>query len=120
MLEVGKTPHIEVKGLVPLHVFQYLKRELGDNVIFVDEDEDELVNIEDTGWYRKMRASRKPGSAVKVYRENVGLTQAELGRKLGKLSRHRISDIENGHREISKELAKNLAGFFKVSVDRFI
>ena len=41
-----------------------------------------------------------------LYRELHNLSQAELGEKLGSLSRQNISNMENGRRGISKALAK--------------
>jgi transcriptional regulator with XRE-family HTH domain len=51
--------------------------------------------------------------------ENAGLTQAELAEKLN-VSRAYICDIEHGRREISKQFAKQLADFFKISIARLI
>jgi transcriptional regulator with XRE-family HTH domain len=57
---------------------------------------------------------------MKLYREMHGLSQAELGRKLGRFSRQNISNMENGHRSISKATAKRLAQVFDVSVEKFL
>ena len=53
------------------------------------------------------------GSRVKALRKQKGLTQGELGDKLG-TSAMTISSIENDQRE-SHELLGELAAFFKVS-----
>ena len=79
-----------------------------------------MVNIFDTEWYREISSSITPGEAMKIYRENAGLTREELGRKLGKLSRQKISDMERGMRSISKDVAKKLSLIFRVSIDRFL
>ncbi len=51
-----------------------------------------------------------PGENLRVYRELHGMFQAVLGAKL----------VENGHRPISKAVAKRLAELFDVSVEKFI
>jgi transcriptional regulator with XRE-family HTH domain len=48
-----------------------------------------------------------------------GWTLAETGKKIG-ASPYRISDYENGHREISKAVAKELGKLFNVSPAVFI
>ena len=55
-----------------------------------------------------------------MYRELQNLTQEELGKKLGSFSRQNISNMENGHRPISKAVAKKLAAIFDVSVEKFM
>ena len=79
-----------------------------------------MVNIFDTEWYKEINASTSPGEVLKIYRENAGLTQEELGQKIGKFSRQKISDMERGKRNISKDAAKKLSRLFKVPLDRFL
>ncbi|MCX6578905.1 MAG: helix-turn-helix transcriptional regulator [Candidatus Aminicenantes bacterium] len=83
------------------------------------EDED-MVNIFETDWYKKINSTTTPGEVLKIYRQNAELTQEELGRKLGKFSRQKISDLENGKRTIGKEVAKKLCQLFQVPVERFL
>jgi DNA-binding XRE family transcriptional regulator len=80
----------------------------------------ERVKIVKTDWYRDIKSATTPGDAVRIYRENLGLTQAELGRKLGKYSRQNISDIEHSKRNISIDTAKKLSNIFTVPVERFL
>ncbi|MBW2252025.1 MAG: helix-turn-helix transcriptional regulator [Deltaproteobacteria bacterium] len=55
-----------------------------------------------------------------MYRENFRLTQAELGQKLGKFTRQKISDMEHNKRTISKDVARKLSQLFDVPIDRFL
>ena len=124
MLAVVKKPRtnlplFEVKGNIPSKVIKYLHQVYGQNIELVDEDE-VRVKIVETDWYRKIKSATTPADAVRIYRENLGLTQAELGRKLGKYSRQNISDIEHNKRSISKEAAKKLSIIFAVPVERFL
>ncbi len=123
MLAVVKTPHtkttlFEVKGDVPSKIIKYLKQDY-DVEVTTDEDE-EYVDITETDWYKDMKKEMTPGDAVRVYRDNFGFSQAELGKRLGGLSRHTVSDMENNRRGISKDIAKKLSSIFNVSADRFI
>lgn len=47
-------------------------------------------------------------SVLKTYRRRLGLTQAELGRKMG-VSRQYISRLETGKRALGKRQAKEIA-----------
>ena len=124
MLAVVKKPHtdtllFEIKGEIPSQVLSYLEQEFGQNVEIVEEDE-ELVNIFETEWYQEISEATTPGDVLKIYRENVGMTQTELGQQLGGLTRQKISDMEHHRRGISKELAKKLSQIFNVPVERFL
>ncbi len=79
-----------------------------------------MVDIFETDWYKKISSTTTPGEVLKIYRENAELTQEELGRKLGKFSRQKISDMEGGKRTIRKEVAKKLCQLFQVPVERFL
>ena len=85
----------------------------------IDKDE-KLVRVTDSDWYRSLRATITPGENLRHYRELHGLTQEELGKRLGKFTRQNISNMENGHRAISKNAALALAGHFDVSVEKFL
>ena len=124
MLAVVKKPHtkttlFEIKGNIPAGIMEYLHREFGQNVEIVDENE-ELVNIFDTHWYKAIKKNISPGDILRIYRQNLGLTQTELGQKLGKFTRQKISDMENNKRSISKAVAKKLSKIFDVPIERFL
>ncbi len=114
-----KNTLFEIKGNIPSDVLGFLKSKFGTDVKVVKDDE-ELLNIFETGWYKEVRKAITPGETLKIYRENIGLSQAELGKKLGKFTRQKISDMENGKRNISKEVAKKLSLIFEVPIDKFI
>ena len=124
MLAVVKKPHteiplFEVKGDIPENLLQYLQDNFSGN-IDISNDEEEVMSIFSSDWFKNIESSTTPGDIVKIYRENLNLTQEQLGKKLGKFTRQNISDIERGRRSISKEVAKKLSAFFDVSVGRFI
>jgi len=119
MLAVVKTPRIKLKieGDIPRWIISRLKKEYGQKV-FLD-DNDEYVDISETGWYKSISRKMTPGDALKIYRSNHKMTQVQLGAKLGIRPQH-ISDMEKNRRAISKKTALKLAKLFHTSVDRFI
>ena len=124
MLAVVKKPRtnktlFKVKGDIPPEVIEYLEREFGQDVDVVKDDE-ELLNIFDTDWYKDISEATTHGDTLRIYRENFRLTQAELGRKLGKFTRQKISDMEHNKRTISKDVARKLSQLFDVPIDRFL
>ncbi len=124
MLAVVKKPHtenslFEIKGEIPKKLIQYLQDNFGNDVEIVDENE-EMIDFLSSDWFKNTTDSLTSGEVVKIYRENLNLTQEQLGKQLGKFTRQNISDIELGRRSISKEVAKKLSTFFNVNVERFI
>jgi DNA-binding XRE family transcriptional regulator len=122
MLAVVKTPHIEIniKGDIPEKLISVLEEEYGQDVEISTEDDEELVNIFETDWYRDIKAQMIPGDYIRIYRENYGFTQTELGKRLGNIPRQHISNLERGSRNISLKMAKKLAKIFNVSPEKFI
>jgi DNA-binding XRE family transcriptional regulator len=109
----------EIRGDIPQNTIKYLKKEFGSSFEIL-QDENELIDIFKTDWFSKIHKNTRPGDSIKIYRQNHGLTQAELGEKLGHLTKQNISDMENGRRGISKNTAKKLSAIFDVPVERFL
>lgn len=123
MLAVVKRPRtnrkvFEVRGDIPPHVMDYLKSRFGSRLVVMEESE--LIDITQTSWYRQQKADSSPGKSLRVYRQRDGMTQRELGERLGGLSVQKVSDLENDRRGISKDLAKQLAKLFGTSTDVFV
>jgi DNA-binding XRE family transcriptional regulator len=119
MLAVVRTPHtkLRIEGNIPRWMLLRLRQDYKSRVVITESEE--TVNAFETDWYKKISKTVTPGFALKTYRENIGLTQAELGKKLGDTAQH-ISDMENDRRAISKQTALKLAKLFHTSVERFI
>jgi DNA-binding XRE family transcriptional regulator len=122
MLAVVKMPHIEIniKGNIPTKILSVLKEEYGKKVKLTKEDDNESVNIFETVWFKETKAKITPSDNMKIYRENRGLTQNELGRLLGDIPRQHISNMERGSRAISVKTARKLSEIFNISVEKFI
>lgn len=119
MQVVVKRPHIRIEGEIPGNLVEYLRHEFGDIEVIEDEDE-ELIEVVKSDWYRSIRAATAPGENMRIYRELHNLTQDELGKKIGNFTRQNVSNMENGSRPISKAVAKKLAELFDVSVEKFL
>ena len=122
MQAVVKTPHIKIKiqGRISNRLLSVLKEEYGPEVRVISEADDEKVNVFETDWYKRIKRRMSPGQNLRVYRQDKGMTQIELGKRLGGLPRQNISNMEKGLRPISKKMALKLAELFDVSVEKFI
>lgn len=123
MQAVVKTPHIEisVKGAeIPAKLMKLLKEEYGKELNLVTDDGDELVDVSNTQWYKNIKNKMTPGKYLRIYRENEGLTQVELGEALGGIPRQHVSNMENGHRAISLKMARKLSNILDAPIERFL
>jgi DNA-binding XRE family transcriptional regulator len=122
MQVVVKTPPIRLEGEIPENLLDYLKKEFGNINVIQDDgsDDDELISVFETDWYQNIKKEIQPGETIRFYRKMHGFSQGELGMKIGRFSRQYISNLENGHRPVSKAVAKRLSEVFKISVARFI
>ncbi len=111
MQVVVKKPLIKLEGDITPNLINFLKAEFGpiEIVEVVDRNDDELIEVTESEWYRNIKKTISPGETLRFYREMRGLTQAELGVRIGRFSRQYISNLENGHRSISKAVAIRLA-----------
>ncbi|MDZ7831065.1 MAG: helix-turn-helix transcriptional regulator [Desulfobacterales bacterium] len=119
MQVVVKRPHIRVEGEISSDLIEYLRKHY-DDVEVIENEDDELIEVTKSSWYKDIRAKITPGENMRVYRRLHNLTQEELGKKLGRFTRQNISNMERGHRGISKSVAKRLAELFDVSVEKFL
>ncbi len=114
-----KMPHIKIdmQGQISPKIIKALKNEYGDNVKITEDDS---LDIKDTSWYKKISDKMGAGDYIRIYRENLNLTQEQLGQELGGIPRQHISNMEKGQRKISIQMAEKLAEFFKKPVSRFL
>ncbi len=121
MLAVAKTPLIDlrIQGRISEGMVYVLKREYGKSLKLTPETDDDLIDWDASDLKKKLDAEAHPGDGVRVYRENAGWTQAQLGEKLG-VKASFVSDMERGRRTVSKRMAKELSKVFKVSVAHFV
>jgi DNA-binding transcriptional regulator YiaG len=117
MSEAVKTRHISIKfkPRTPVRIIREVKKQYSDYI----DDGDEYVDYFKTDLHKKISASMTPGDYLRHYREAHGLTQKEFAAKIGTRINY-LSDMENGHRAISKAMAKKLAVVFNTSPAVFI
>jgi len=122
MQALVKMAHIEIdiKGEIHPKLLSVLKEVYGKKVKIIKNRDDELIDVFQTEWHKKINDDSTPGKNMKLYREMHKMTQDELGEKMGGISRQNISHMERGIRSIGKSNAKLLAKIFDVPVDRFI
>ena len=119
MQVVVKKPHIRMEGEITPELLKYVQDKFTD-VEIIEDVEEELLEVTKSDWYRNIKDRMTPGENMRIYRKLYNLSQAELGKKLGNFTRQNISNMENGHRFISKATAKRLAELFDVSVEKFL
>lgn len=119
MLVVVKKPPIDFKieGEIPADLLASLKSEYGKNVHI--EDDDAVMEVHDMSWYREMKEEETPGRTLRFYRKLVGMTQVQLAEVMG-ISKQFVSNMENGSKAISRNMALKLGKLFKVPAGRFI
>lgn len=118
-------PVFTVRGNIPNWMLSRLKKEYKTGLVIQDDFNEDSgdknhIDIFESEWFSEIDSKINPGENMKMYRENLSLSQAELGDKLGNVPRQNISLMECGKRGISKETAKKLSEIFKVPVSRFI
>ena len=118
MQVVVKTPPIDVKvdGKGVDAFIGIIKRNIPDvQIIETDEPQD----IDDWDYYAEMKARLIPAKALKIRRENAGLTQVQLAEKCG-IQAANIALMETEKRSIGAQTAKKLAAALDCSVSDFI
>jgi DNA-binding XRE family transcriptional regulator len=77
------------------------------------------VGVFETEWYKGIAAGLTPGRALHVYRDNAGMTLADIAEKTGIAVSH-LSAMENGKRNIGKASAQKLGKALKCEYRRFL
>jgi DNA-binding XRE family transcriptional regulator len=117
MRRTEKPVSFRVEGKnIPKAVLAFLDALFPDHVR-IDDDED-LVAVEDTDWYKKAKAKMTPAKALKIMRTNAGLTQMQLAEKIG-VAKQNYNSLERGARPISMMMAKKLADALGTSYTMF-
>jgi DNA-binding transcriptional regulator YiaG len=123
MRHTEQSPAVTRRGVIlrfrpktPARIIKRIEREYAGYLIC---DDDEIVDISTTDWYKRMEKKMTPAKTLKTLREVKGLSLAKLGKMINMPGR-RISDYETEQRAMSKEVAKKLAVLFNVPPAIFI
>jgi DNA-binding XRE family transcriptional regulator len=119
MQVVVKKPRIRLEGEINNSLIRFLRNQYGE-IEVIEDAEEEIVEVTKSDWYTSIRKTITPGENLRIYREMYDMTQEQLAEKLGNLTRQNVSNMEHGHRSISKNMAKKLAELFDVSVEKFL
>ena len=92
----------------------------GTNFFYNSVLGDSFCDISETQWYKTIKEKMTPGKCLRIYRENKGLTQVELGVALGGIPRQHISNMENDHRAISLIMVRKLSTILGAPIERFL
>lgn len=124
MLVRAKAPRIRVRlsGTGVSRIVAAVRSVYPDIVVSSSEDEgddEELLDVFKTDWWKKMEADHHPGDTIRVYRRNKGLTLAQLAEKTGIAESH-LSAMENRKRGVGKVTAKRLSKALGPDYRRFL
>ena len=117
MLAVVKTPHTEIAlhGDGAEAVLEWLKRKFTvELAVTAPADDDELVDIDDTEWGRRMNRRLLAG-----YRLKAGLTQKRLAALSG-IRQSVISEYETGRRKMTLAAAMKFAPHLDIPPERLL
>jgi DNA-binding transcriptional regulator YiaG len=115
---VGGKKVVYLKPDTPQSVVSEIRKQYAEYVVPVKNEQ--YLEWNDTTLCKEISARMTPGCVIKEMRQIYKLSQKELGLKLGGIAATRVSDWENGHRNVSKDVAKKLALLFKLPIDKFI
>ena len=119
----ARTPRIRVDiqgDSIPVELMDAIRKVVPEDEIEILEGDDEYVDWFDTDLHSEVEARTTPGEVMRIYRENRRWTQAELGEKLGGVSRQNVSHMEQGRRPISAATAIKLSRLYGIPVERVL
>lgn len=124
MLAVVKTSRTKrekfsIHGEIPKYLIDQLKSKYGKSFELFEDNDNELMDVNDTKWYQDYKKNKSPGRNLRGQRNLFNMTQGELGKKIG-VSKQKICDFEKDRIVISKNIAIKLADLFDVSTDEFL
>jgi DNA-binding XRE family transcriptional regulator len=118
MLENGKMGEFRITGDVPVFYID-LTRRLFPNAKETAADDEELINIRDSEWFKEMEAKTTPGDSLNALRIHRGMRPSELAKKIGVAPRQ-ISDMEKGRAPIGKKMAMRIGEALNFDYKHFL
>jgi len=99
---------VQIRGIIPPRVLCVLRQEFGERLRVRSEIGKRMRNVLDAPLYSHEPQEMTPGEYLRLFRQDAGLTQTELGRKLGGMVRQNVCGMERGRRPISRMMALRL------------
>jgi DNA-binding XRE family transcriptional regulator len=114
MLAVVKTPHtrhtaFSVLGHIDRKTLMYLNDRFGRENIDIDN---EKIDVIESDWFKNLSKTIAAGTVVRIYRENLDMSQQQLADKAGIATASYISDIENGRRPVFMKIPSRGCGAY--------
>ena len=104
---------VRITGRDAVKILETLKRHFRVSVVEKSRpDDDELVNIESTDWWRKNKYRVLAG-----YRLKAGITQKELAARVG-MTQSVVSEYERGRRPLTQRAALKFAAALKIAPEK--
>ena len=116
MLALVKKPRIEIslQGEHANELIDWISKKFEVNIL--SSEDSESIAIEETDFWKEMQSNRI-GNLLSAARLRSNLSQLQLADKLG-VRQNMISDYERGKRRLSPAMAKRIAEFLHLKVDR--
>ena len=116
MLALVKKPRIEIslQGEHVNELIDWISKKFEVNIL--SSEDSESMAIEETDFWKEMQSNRI-GNLLSAARLKANLSQSQLADKLG-IRQNMISDYERGKRRLSPAMAKRIAEFLHLKVDR--
>lgn len=116
MLALVKKPRIEIslQGEHVNELIDWISKKFEVNIL--SSEDSESMAIEETDFWKEMQSNRI-GNLLSAARLKANLSQSQLADRLG-IRQNMISDYERGKRRLSPAMAKRIAEFLHLKVDR--
>ncbi len=122
MLVAVKAPHIDLElvcqGQGANEFIEFIRKhyrvEVFTGSVAAEPDDDELINIEDSEFWKKNKHRVLTGARLKA-----GITQKKLAEITG-INKSLLSEYENGKRSISRKTAEKFAAALNTYPEKFI
>jgi DNA-binding XRE family transcriptional regulator len=120
-LENGKMGKFRITGDVPVFYIDLTRRlfpKMKEEPV-KEKDDDELIEISKSKWFKEMEAKTTPGESLRAMRTLREMKQTELAKKIG-VNPQQISDMEKGRAPIGKKMAMKIGEALNFNYKHFL
>jgi len=118
MLENGRMGEFRITGDVPAFYID-LTRRLFPKAKEMTDDDDELINIRDSEWFKEAEKKTTPGLSLRALRTLRNMRSGVLAKKIG-VRPQQITDMEKGRTPIGKKMAMRLGEALDMDYKHFL
>jgi len=117
-LENGRMGEFRITGDVPAFYID-LTRRLFPKTKEIADDDDELINIRDSEWFKEAEKKTTPGLSLRALRTLRNMKSGVLAKKIG-VRPQQITDMEKGRTPIGKKMAMRLGEALDMDYKHFL